>query len=64
MENLKSKIMAHLRDIKIAERVPEISQAIGEGERAVQDALLELDDADMVIMRNGWYLASAKGMQG
>jgi len=60
---VKDKIMAHLRDIKIAERVPEISQAIGENERAVQDALFELDDADMVIMRNGWYLASHKGMQ-
>jgi hypothetical protein len=29
----------------------------------VQDVLLELDDADMVIMRSGWYLASHKGMQ-
>ena len=60
---VKDKIMAHLRAIKIAERTAEIAQAIGEDERAVQDALLELDDADMVIMRNGWYLASAKGMQ-
>jgi hypothetical protein len=63
MENLKSKIMAYLREIKVADQVPQISQAIGESERAVQDALIELDDADMVIMRNGWYLASAKGMQ-
>ena len=63
MENLKSKIMAYLREIKVADQVPQISQAIGEDERTVQDALLELDDADMVIMRNGWYLASAKGMQ-
>lgn len=63
MENLKNKIMQHLRDIKIAAQVPEISQAIGEDERGVQDALLALDDDDMVMMRNGWYLASAKGMQ-
>jgi len=55
--------MAHLRDIKIAARTVEIAQAVGEDERTVQDALLELDDADMVIMRNGWYFVSAKGMQ-
>lgn len=60
---VKDKIMAHLRDIKIAAKTIDIAQAIGEDERAVQDVLLELDDADMVIMRNGWYLASAKGMQ-
>ena len=62
MENLKNKIMAYLREIKVADQVPQISQAIGERERAVQDALIELDDSDMVIMKNGWYLASAKGM--
>ena len=62
MENLKNKVMAHLRDIKIAAKVIDIAQAVGEDERTVQDALLELDDADMVIMKNGWYLASAKGM--
>jgi Mn-dependent DtxR family transcriptional regulator len=61
--SVKDKIMAHLRDIKIAAKAIDIAQAIGEDERTVQDALIELDDADMVIMRNGWYLASAKGMQ-
>lgn len=60
---VKDKIMAHLRDIKIAAKTIDIAQAIGEDERVVQDALLELDDADMVIMRNGWYLASHKGMK-
>jgi hypothetical protein len=60
---VKDKIMAHLRDIKIAAKAIDIAQAIGEDERAVQDVLLELDDADMVIMRSGWYLASHKGMQ-
>ena len=60
---VKDKIMTHLRDIKIAAKAIDIAQAVGEDERTVQDALLELDDADMVIMRNGWYLASAKGMQ-
>lgn len=60
---VKDKIMAHLRDIRIAAKAIDIAQAVGEDERTVQDALLELDDADMVIMRNGWYLVSAKGMQ-
>ena len=59
----RDRIMAHLRDIKIAARVPEIAAAIGEDARVVQAALIELDDDDLVIMRNGWYLASAKGMQ-
>lgn len=60
---VKDKIMAHLRDIKVAAKAIDIAQAIGEDERAVQDVLLELDDADMVIMHNGWYLASHKGMK-
>jgi hypothetical protein len=63
MTNLKNKIMAHLRYIKIAAQVAEISQAIGEDERSVQAALIELDDEDMVIMSSGWYLASHKGMK-
>lgn len=60
---VKDKIMAHLRDIKVAAKAIDIAQAIGEDERAVQDVLLELDEDDMVIMRNGWYLASHKGMK-
>ena len=60
---VKDKIMQHLRDIKIAAKTIDIAQAIGEDERKVQDALIELDDEDMVIMRMGWYLASAKGMK-
>ena len=60
---VKDKIMAHLRDIKIAAKTIDIANAIGEDERKVQDALIELDDEDMVIMRMGWYLASHKGMK-
>lgn len=60
---VKDKIMAHLRDIKVATKTLDIAQAIGEDERITQDALLELDEDDMVIMRNGWYVASAKGMK-
>jgi len=60
---VKDKIMAHLRDIKIAAKTIDIANAIGEDERVTQDALLDLDEDDMVIMRNGWYLASHKGMK-
>lgn len=60
---VKDKIMQHLRDLKIAAKTIDIAQAIGEDERKVQDVLIELDEDDMVIMRNGWYLASAKGMK-
>lgn len=60
---VKDKIMQHLRNIKIAAKTIDIAQAIGEDERKVQDALIELDDEDMVIMRMGWYLASHKGMK-
>lgn len=61
--DVKDKIMQHLRDIKIAAKTIDIAQAIGEDGRKVQDVLIELDEDDMVIMRNGWYLASAKGMK-
>lgn len=60
---VKDKVMAHLRAIKIAAKTIDIANAIGEDERLTQNALIELDDADMVIMRSGWYLASAKGMK-
>jgi hypothetical protein len=60
--DLRSKIMARLKDIGIAERTADIAQAISEDAMEVQVALIELDDDGMVIMRNGWYLASAKGM--
>ena len=60
---VKDKIMAHLRDIKVAAKAIDIAQAINEDERVTQDVLLELDEDDMVIMRNGWYLASDKGMK-
>lgn len=62
MDQLSQDIMQHLRIIKIAARVPEIAEAIGHDEDAVQAALHRLDDDDMVIMRNGWYLASHRGM--
>jgi hypothetical protein len=59
---IKLKIMAYLQDIQVAARVPRIAQVTGERDRDVQSALIELDDEGMVIMRNGWYLASAQGM--
>lgn len=61
--SLDEQIMAYLRRIKIAAKVPQIADAINQEAGAVQAALHQLDDQDMVIMHAGWYLASAKGMQ-
>ena len=36
----------------------DISNILGEGPRAVQDALIRLDDDGYVMMRNGWYRLS------
>lgn len=36
----------------------DISQAIGEDARRVQDALIALDDNGSVIMKGGWYSLS------
>ena len=36
----------------------DISQAIGEDARRVQDALIALDDNESVIMKGGWYSLS------
>jgi predicted transcriptional regulator len=36
----------------------DLSNILGEGPRAVQDALIKLDDSGHVLMRNGWYRLS------
>jgi hypothetical protein len=36
----------------------DLSNILGESPRAVQDALIKLDDAGHVLMRNGWYRLS------
>ena len=36
----------------------DLSSILGESPRAVQDALIRLDDAGHVLMRNGWYRLS------
>ena len=59
---IRDKIMSYLQYIQIAATVEEIADDIDESKRAVQAALHQLDDEDLVIMRNGWYLASKKGM--
>lgn len=60
--SLRIRILKHLQEIKIAAQVPEIAEAIGADRQAVQYALHEMDDDDLVIMRNGWYLATNRGM--
>lgn len=36
----------------------DLSNILGESPRAVQDALIWLDDAGYLLMRNGWYRLS------
>lgn len=36
----------------------DLSNILGASPRAVQDALLKLDDAGYLLMRNGWYRLS------
>lgn len=36
----------------------DLSNILGESPRAVQDALIRLDDAGHLLMRNGWYRLS------
>ena len=59
---IRDKIMAYLQWIGIVATAQEIADDIGESKREVQAALHQLDDEDLVIMRNGFYLASKKGM--
>ena len=60
---IRDKIMAYLQWIGIVATAEEIAEEIGESKREVQAALHQLDDEDLVIMRNGFYLASHKGMK-
>ena len=60
--SLRTRILGYLQDIQIAAQVAEIAEAIGAAPRNVQVELHRLDDDDLVIMKNGWYLASHKGM--
>ena len=36
----------------------DLTNILGESPRAVQDALIKLDDAGYLLMRNGWYRLS------
>lgn len=36
----------------------DLTNILGESPRAVQDALIQLDDAGYLLMRNGWYRLS------
>lgn len=42
----------------------DLSNILGESPRAVQDALIRLDDAGHVLMRNGWYRLSEASKAG
>ena len=63
--NLPAKILEYLH--RLDARVPGIvvqshviAQHLGADHRRVCAALIELQDSDEVLMRNGWYRLSAK----
>ena len=65
IDNLTTEITEYLR--RLDARVPGIvvqshviAQHLGEDHRRVCAALIELQDSDEVLMRNGWYRLSAK----
>ena len=64
-DNLPAKILEYLH--RLDARVPGIvvqshviAQHLGADHRRVCEALIELQDSDEVLMRNGWYRLSAK----
>lgn len=56
---MRSEIVAYLYVTPRATGL-EIAQAIGERDRDVQSALIELDDDGSVIMKGGWYSLSER----
>lgn len=42
----------------------DLSNILGESPRAVQDALIRLDDAGHLLTRNGWYRLSEASKAG
>jgi len=64
-DNLRARITEYLR--RLDARAPGIvvqshviAQHLGADHRRVCAALIELQDSDEVLMRNGWYRLSAK----
>jgi predicted transcriptional regulator len=58
MTNLKTKIKTQLLDG--ASTAQEIADDINATSAHVQAALIEMDDAGDVLMRNGWYRLSER----
>ena len=40
-------------------RLEDLAQRLGEDEEKIRAALIELQDDELVFLRNGWYTASA-----
>ena len=64
-DNLRAEITEYLR--RLDARVPGIvvqshviAQHLGADHRRVCEALIELQDSDEVLMRNGWYRLSER----
>ena len=44
-------------------RLEDLAQLLGEDEEKIRAALIELQDDELVFLRNGWYTASAVARQ-
>jgi len=44
-------------------RLEDLAQRLGEDEEKIRAALIELQDDELVFLRNGWYTASAVARQ-
>jgi predicted transcriptional regulator len=52
------KDILHCIGVVGATDADDLSNILGESPRAVQDALIKLDDSGHLLMRNGWYRVS------
>jgi len=61
MTQVKQRVLAILANAKtpVAMQLAAITEATGYDTEEVRTALIELQDADLVFLRNGWYSASS-----
>jgi predicted transcriptional regulator len=52
------KDILHCIGVVGATDADDLSNILGESPRAIQNALINLDDAGHLLMRNGWYRLS------
>jgi predicted ArsR family transcriptional regulator len=53
-DNLRETLLAYFKIIPSAS-AEEVAHDLGLGQRIVQQELIDMDEADLLRMRNGWY---------